>query len=351
MATIRSSAPLALTANTQPIYSQQNWIDYAPDILGEKLKVIDIIRECKSPSFSFEIIPPPRGRSIQDVIEIVECLMPLGPKWFDVTSHSSSSFVQEDKSGNLKRRTFKKRPGTLGICGVIQNRFRVDTVAHVLCLGFSREETEDALIELNYLGVENVLALRGDGLNYDKQFSKEKSLNTYASDLVGQLGELRRGNFLDELSEPTPLDFCVGVAGYPEKHFEAANMDVDLRYLKQKVDAGADYVVTQMFYDNSRFHQFVERCRAVGIQVPIIPGIKVLKSANQLKSVPRTFHIDLPPELVNDVLANPKNAEEIGVRWAAQQTRDLLEKGHNNVHFYVMNDAHLVKKAIETADR
>src|SRR5437879_2234107 len=165
------------------------------------MKVIDKIKEARTPSFSFEIIPPPRGRSIRDILEIVEYLMPLDPKWFDVTSHSSSAYIHEDSGGNLRRRTYKKRPGSLGICGVIQNRFKVDTVAHVLCLGFNREETEDALIELNYLGVENLLLLRGDSLNYEKKFTKEKSIDLYAADLVKQVFELRQGNFLEDLSD------------------------------------------------------------------------------------------------------------------------------------------------------
>lgn len=311
------------------------------------MRLIEIINGCKVPSYSFEIIPPPRGRSIRDVIEIVECLMPVQPKWFDVTSHSSSAYIQEEKDGTLKRKTFKKRPGTLGICGVIQNRFRIDTVAHILCLGFSKQETEDALIELNYLGVDNVLLLRGDSPNHEKRFSKDKSFNTYASDLVKQVIDLRQGKFLEELADSTSLDFCVGVAGYPEKHFEAPNLDIDIQYLKLKVDAGAEYIVTQMFFENSSFHQFVKKCRAAGITVPIVPGIKVLKSAYQLKSIPRTFHVDLPGELVNEIIASPKHVEEIGARWTQKQVEDLISHGHKNIHFYVMNDAQVVKKVIE----
>jgi methylenetetrahydrofolate reductase (NADPH) len=314
------------------------------------MRVIDIIKETKSPSFSFEIIHPPRGRSIHDVIEIVEFLMPIQPKWFDVTSHSSSAYIHEDADGTLRRKTYKKRPGSLGICGVIQNRFKVDTVAHVLCLGFSREETEDALIELNYLGVENLLLLRGDSPNYEKRFTKEKSLNFYASDLVKQVVDLRNGKFMDELSNSTGLDFCIGVAGYPEKHFEAANLDVDILNLKQKVDAGADYIITQMFFDNAPFFRFVEKCRAAGIKVPIIPGIKILKSAHQLKSVPRTFHVDLPNDLAREAMDNPEHVGEIGLKWAEKQVKELLNRGHNNIHFYVMNDMQLVKKVIETVD-
>lgn len=312
------------------------------------MKVIEHIEAARGPSFSFEIIPPPRGRTVRDLIEVVEALEPFKPKWIDVTSHSASAYFQEDRDGVIRRRTYKKRPGTLGICGIIQNRFRIDTVAHVLCLGFSREETEDALIELNYLGVENILAIRGDGLNYDKKYAKDKSQNHYATDLVAQVCDLRKGQYLDEITNSEPLDFCVGVAGYPEKHFEAANMKTDIAYLKQKVDAGAHYIMTQMFFDNTRFYSFVADCRAAGITVPIIPGLKVLRSLNQLKSIPKTFHCDLPDELVDEVMANPEHVGEIGQRWGQKQVHDLINKGHNNLHFYVMQDAHLVTKIIES---
>lgn len=311
------------------------------------MRVADIINTGREPAFSFELIPPPRGQSIRDVIEMVQALLPAQPKWFDVTSHSSSASFQEYPDGTVRRRVFKKRPGTLGICGVIQNRFGIDAVAHVLCLGFTREETEDALIELSYLGVENILALRGDNPNFEKPPSKGRSANSYAADLVKQVIELRQGKFLDELSGSEALDFCVGVAGYPEKHFEAPNLEVDIQYLKAKVDAGADYIVSQMFFDNSHFHSFVKKCRAAGIKVPIVPGLKVLKSVNQLKSIPRTFHVDLPCALVDEIMANRDHVEEIGVRWAHKQAEDLLNHGHKNVHFYVMNDANLVMKAIE----
>jgi methylenetetrahydrofolate reductase (NADPH) len=311
------------------------------------MRVIDIIQSGREPAFSFELIPPPRGQSIRDVIEMVQSLLPVQPKWFDVTSHSSSATFQEYPDGTVRRRIFKKRPGTIGICGVIQNRFKIDTVAHVLCLGFTREETEDALIELSYLGVENILALRGDNPNFEKRHAKDKSINAYAADLVKQVVDLRQGRFLDELAGPESLDFCVGVAGYPEKHFEAANLEVDVKYLAEKVAAGADYVITQMFFDNAHFHAFVKKCRAAGIQVPIIPGLKVLKSIHQLKSIPRTFHVDLPSVLVDEVLASPEHVQEIGVRWARKQVEDLLNHGQKNVHFYVMNDADLVTKAVQ----
>lgn len=312
------------------------------------MKVIEHIHSAKDPLFSYEIVPPPRGRSYKDIVEIVEILAPLNPPWIDVTSHSSTASFQERADGTIQKRTLKKRPGTLGICGIIQNRFKIDTVAHVLCLGFSREETEDALIELSYLGIENVLALRGDTPNFQKQVRNDRTINNYAMELVGQIKDLSQGKFLDELEDADPLNFCVGVAGYPEKHFEAANLKLDVANLKRKVDAGADYVVTQMFFDNQKYFDFVAECRAAGINVPIIPGIKVLKSVPQLKSVPKNFYIDLPNALVDEVNASPGHAAEIGSRWAQRQVADLLSKGVPAVHFYVLNDVQCIANIVKS---
>lgn len=310
------------------------------------MKVIDHILQTKSPRFSYEIVPPPRGRSVRDVIEVVEILQPLNPPWIDVTSHASSAIFREHEDGSIQKQTYKKRPGSLGICGIIQNRFRIDTVAHVLCQGFTREETEDALIELSYLGIDNIIALKGDSPNYNKTINRTRTVNNYASDLVEQVVGLRRGRFLQDIAECAPLDFGVGVAGYPEKHFEAANLKTDLQWLKYKVDAGADYIVTQMFFDNAVFFRFVEACREIGIKVPIIPGLKVLRSENQLKSIPKTFHVDLPEPLVDEIHASPKHAGEIGLNWSQKQVEELLQKGFNNIHYYVLNDAPLVDKVV-----
>lgn len=279
---------------------------------------------------------------MKDIIEVVEALVPLNPAWIDVTSHSSTTYFQEKLDGTIQKRTLKKRPGTLGICGIIQNRFRIDTVAHILCLGFTREETEDALIELNFLGIENVLALRGDIPNVQKQARADRTINSYASDLVAQIRDLKEGKFLDELDRADKLDFCVGVAGYPEKHFEASCLKSDIQSAKRKVEAGADYIVTQMFFDNEKYFKYVEQCREAGITVPIVPGIKILKSANQLKSIPKNFYIDLPEELVEDVEKNPHHAEEIGKRWCQKQVEGLLNFGVPSVHFYVLNDVHSI---------
>lgn len=306
------------------------------------MHVIEHLSRAKAPLFSYEIVPPPRGTSVQSIIETVESLQPLNPPWIDVTSHSSTSYLRERNDGALERKTFRKRPGTLGICGIIQNRFKIDTVAHVLCLGFSREETEDALIELNFLGIHNVLALRGDAPNFQKEVRKDRTANNYAQDLVTQIGELKRGKFIEDLEGTSPLNFCTGVAGYPEKHFESPSLKTDIMFLKKKVEAGAEYIVSQMFYDNQKFYDFVAQCRDAGIKVPIIPGLKMIRSAVHLRTLPKTFHIDIPDQLVGEIMESPDHAAEIGKAWTQRQAQDLLEKGFPSLHFYILNDAKMV---------
>ncbi len=311
------------------------------------MKVIEHIENAKETLFSIEIVPPPRGRTVQDIIDIVKAIQPYNPPWIDVTSHAAGAFYNEKDDGSVERKIYKKRPGTIGICGIIQNRFKIDTVTHLLCQGFTKEETEDALIELNFLGIENVLALRGDGPNYKKSIDKNRSLNRYASDLVEQLTDMREGNFLTEISGARPLDFGVGVAAYPEKHFESPSLKQDIQYLKEKVDAGADYITTQLFFDNEKFFHFEKLCREAGITVPIIPGLKIIKSVNQLKTIPKHFYVDFPDELVNDILENPDNIKEIGIKHTIKQVDGLIKHGCPVIHFYIMNDTESVIEVIK----
>jgi methylenetetrahydrofolate reductase (NADPH) len=310
------------------------------------MHVIEHIEKAGETLFSFEIIPPPRGKTVRDIIDMVEQIAPVKPPFIDVTSHMAEAVYDELPDGNIKRRVRKKRPGTISICGIIQNRYGIDTVPHLLCSGFTREETEDAMIELNFLGITNVLAIRGDESNYAKVIAEGRSRNVYAKDLVKQVVDLRQATYLDEIQNSEPINFCVGVGGYPEKHIEAPNFKTDIRYLKEKVDAGADYIVTQMFFDNTTFMDYERMCRDAGITVPIIPGIKPIESVRQLSSLPKHFHITLPDELVDEVQSSPGNVREIGRRWAKRQVEGLINSGVPCIHFYVMNDASTVVSII-----
>jgi len=311
------------------------------------MKVIEHLEKAKNPLFSYEIVPPPRGRTVQDIIDIVKALVPYNPPWIDVTAHSATAFYNEHNDGSIERRVLKKRPGTIGICGIIQNRFKIDTVTHLLCRGFTKEETEDALLELGFLGIHNILALRGDGLNYKKAISKDRTTNEYAVDLVHQLKNVNNGEFLDKIPNAGDFNFGIGVASYPEKHFEAPNLKQDVAYLKEKFEAGAEYSVTQMFFDNSHYFNFVEKCKEAGIYKPIIPGLKIIKSASQLKNIPRNFYVNFPDGLVDEMMANQNHIKEIGIRHAKNQTRELLEKGVPCVHFYIMNDTDNVLEVVK----
>lgn len=308
---------------------------------------IEVSKKLAKPQFSFEIIPPPRGRTIQDIIEIVTQLEAIHPRWIDVTAHASEANYFEKEDGRIEKKIYKKRPGTMGICGVIQNRFKIDTVAHLLCLGFSKEETEDALIELHYMGVHNILALRGDGSNFKKEIDSHRSINIHASDLVSQVIAMRKGEFINAIDQTSSMDFCVGVAGYPEKHFEAANLKTDIQNLKKKVDAGAEYIVTQMFFDNTKYFEFVDQCRSAGITVPIVPGLKLVHSKKQLVSLAKNFYIDFPDELVSQIEKNPDQVKSIGHEWALKQSLELIKEGAPILHYYIMNNADDVLSVIK----
>ncbi len=310
------------------------------------MRITEHLDKATETLFSYEIIPPRRGKNAKQILDIVEQLIPFNPPFIDVTSHSARAEYEELDDGSIRRLIKKKRPGTLSICALIQHRYGIDAVPHLLCQGFTREETEDAAIELNFLGIENVMAIRGDDLNYRKPTNGCRSFNMYAGNLVEQLHSLRSGSYLDSIANTDPIDFCVGVSGYPEKHLEAANMKIDINHLAEKVKAGADYIVTQMFYDNSKYFEFVEKCRDAGITVPIIPGIKILSSSKHLVSIPKNFHISIPDELVDEIQENPEHTQEIGLKWAIKQCHELIEADVPCIHFFVLNDVKKVKKLV-----
>ncbi|HLA92975.1 MAG TPA: methylenetetrahydrofolate reductase [Actinomycetota bacterium] len=301
------------------------------------MKVIEHLANATRPLVSVEIIPPRRGGDVQRIYEAVASVMPFDPPFIDITSHSAEAVWEELPDGTYRRRVTRKAPGTFGLCAAIKHRFGVDPVPHVLCNGFTREETEDSLIELNYLGIENVLAIRGDG--QPREPVGGRSVNETGLDLVGQIADMNRGRYLEDLLEATPTDFCIGVAAYPEKHVEAPNLDWDIDVLLQKQRAGADYAVTQIFYDNEPYLRFVKACRDHGVTIPIIPGLKILTRKEQLGVIPKIFGVDVPPALAEAVReAEPDRVVEVGTRWALEQAIHLLEAGVPSLHFYVMQN-------------
>jgi methylenetetrahydrofolate reductase (NADPH) len=313
------------------------------------MKVIEHLEQASEPLISYEIIPPKRGGSAEQMMNVVEELMPFDPPFIDVTSHSAEVTYEERPDGTWKRKAKRKRPGTLGLCAAIEARFGIDTVPHLLCNGFTCEETEDALIELNYLGIDNVLAVRGDDKGYSKPVPPNRSRNEYAIDLVQQVDRMNHGEYLESLANAAPTDFCIGVGGYPEKHFEAPNLTWDILNLKRKVDAGAHYVVTQMFFNNQYYFDFVERCRDVGITVPIIPGIKIITRKRHLRSLPKHFHTEIPEALAAEIEAadDDEHVRQIGIEWALEQSAELMSADVPCLHFYIMSSADTVKHVVE----
>jgi methylenetetrahydrofolate reductase (NADPH) len=316
------------------------------------MKVSELLERASAPLVSYEIIPPRRGGSLQGILDIVEQLVEFEPPFIDVTSHSAQAYYEEQPDGSWRRLIKRKRPGTLGLCASIRGRYGIETVPHILCLGFTREETEDALIELNYLGIRNVMALRGDDHGVGKPIRTDRTSNEYAVDLVRQIVDMNRGRYLEELVDAVPTDFCVGVAGYPEKHFESPNVTWDIQKLKQKVDAGAQYVTTQLFFDNEKYLAFVGRCREAGITVPIVPGLKILTSKRQVSSLPSRFHVSIPEDLAGEVLEAPDgHVAAVGIEWARRQAVGLLEAGVPYLHFYIMATADHVRTVVQDLRR
>lgn len=289
--------------------------------------------------FTFEILPPLKGQTIQDIYSNIDPLMEFKPPFINVTYHREQVVYKRLPNGLLEQKVVRKRPGTVGICAALMNRYHVDPVPHMLCGGFSKEDTENALIDLNFLGVENVLALRGDGMQDQVYFVPEADGHQYASELVGQIVDLNNGVYLDkELANNSATNFSIGVAGYPEKHFEAPSLNADITNLKRKVEAGADYIVTQLFFDNAKYFEFVDKCRDAGITVPIIPGLKPIATKKQLSMLPHRFSVDLPDELVLEVMKAENNeaVRQVGVEWAIKQADELKKAGIPVIHFYSM---------------
>ncbi|MDW7695972.1 methylenetetrahydrofolate reductase [NAD(P)H] [Flammeovirgaceae bacterium SG7u.111] len=310
------------------------------------MKVTEHLERAKGPLFSFEILPPLKGESIQMFFDAIDPLMEFNPAFIDVTYHREEYvYKQRGNDGLLEKITTKKRPGTVGVCAAIANRYEVDTVPHLICGGFNKRDTENALFDLNFLGVQNVLLLRGDAIKSEARFVPDPNGHDYASDLVEQVVNMNKGQYLAEEIETPTTDFCIGVAGYPEKHFEAPNLENDLKYLKMKVDMGAEYVVTQMFFDNQKYFDFVNKCRDMGITVPIIPGLKPMVTKKQLTILPSIFHLDLPQALAQEVekCKDNKAVRQVGIEWCIQQSKELLEFGAPCLHYYTMSKSGTVK--------
>lgn len=310
------------------------------------MKVIEHLENAKGKTlFSFEILPPVKGKSIDSIFNMLDPLMEFKPSFINVTYHRSEQTYKKRPDGSFDRIEIRKRPGTVGICAAIMNNYKVDAVPHLICGGFSKDETENALIDLNFLGVDNVLALRGDPPKNEKYFQPHPHGHHYAIDLVKQIKQLNNGVYVeDEISDGVKTDFCIGVAGYPEKHYESANPDLDMMYLKNKIDSGAQYITTQMFFDNTKYHNYVKRCGELGINVPIIPGLKPLTSKKQLSMIPSIFHVDIPNELATEMMkcVNDKDVEQVGTEWLVMQSKELLKAGAPVIHFYTLGKPQVI---------
>jgi methylenetetrahydrofolate reductase (NADPH) len=311
------------------------------------VKVTDHLKRAKSTVFSFEILPPLKGKGIEDIYRGIDPLMDFKPPFINVTYHREEYIYKKFPNDMLKKVSIRKRPGTVGICAAIINRYDIDAVPHLICGGFTKEETENALIDLHFLGVDNVLALRGDPIKSENNFVAEELGHQYAEELIHQIARLNQGNYLHEESENSgKTNFCIGAAGYPEKHYESMSIKTDLKYLKKKVDAGAEYITTQMFFDNQKFFDFEKRCREIGITVPIIPGLKPITSLRHIQFLPKTFFIDFPDDLADQLMDCKTNdqVKKVGVEWAIKQSQGLVEHGVPCLHYYTMGKSEAVKE-------
>ena len=311
------------------------------------MKLTEKISQSKSTLFSIEILPPLKGKSIQSIYDSIDPLMEFKPAFVDVTYHREEYVYKKREGGYLEKVSIRKRPGTVGICAAIMNKYNVDAVPHIICGGFTKEETENALIDLQFLGIDNVLALRGDSIKTEAAFVPEPGGHNYALDLVQQINDMNKGKYIDEeMKDAEPTNFCMGIAGYPEKHFEAPNMYSDLKYLKAKVDAGAEYIVTQMFFDNKKYFEFVKSCRDAGITVPIIPGLKMITQKKQLNALPKIFHIDMPIDLYKEIEKCKDDAQvkEVGIKWAIEQSKELIKNKVPCMHFYTMGTSETTRR-------
>ena len=311
------------------------------------MKVTEHIKKAiGNTQFSFEILPPLKGQDIQSIFDNIDPLMEFKPPFIDVTYHREEYVYKELENGLLKKKVVKKRPGTVGICAAIQNKYGVDAIPHILCGGFTKEDTENFLIDLDFLGIDNVMALRGDAVKTETYFKAEKEGHNYACELVSQVSDLNNGIYLDEeLLNSSKTNFCVGVAAYPEKHMEAPSLDSDIYFLKKKIEKGAEYIVTQMFFDNKKYFEFVNKCRREGITVPIIPGLKPIATKKQLNVIPHRFHVDLPEELIHEVVKckDNKQVRQLGIEWCIEQSKELKKAKIPVLHYYSMGKSDNIK--------
>lgn len=314
------------------------------------MKITEHIQQAKDTLISFEVLPPLKGKTIVSLYDHLDPLMEFKPSWINVTYHRSETMFKKKPDGTFEKVEVRKRPGTVGICAAIMNHYQVDAVPHIICGGFTKRETEDALIDLDFLGIDNVLALRGDAAKNESAFEPEPGGNNYALDLIRQVNNMNNGLYIDEdIKNGGKTKFCIGVAGYPEKHFEAPNLEIDLAKLKAKVDAGAEYIMTQMFFDNKKFFDFVKSCKDMGINVPIIPGLKPITNKKQLSVLPRIFHVDIPTDLSNAIMKCKTDAEceQVGTEWLTQQSRELKAFGVPVLHYYTLGKPKVIWNVVK----